>query len=84
MLRHTLFPALAFSAALLSTALVMAQDAFPVSVPTRFGDVEIENQPQRIVSLGWADAEIALALGVRPVGVFDWNRNGGKGVGPWA
>ncbi len=84
MFRHTLFPALAFSAVLLSTAPMLAQDAFPVSVPTRFGDIEIASKPQRIVSLGWADAEIALALGVKPVGVFDWNRNGGKGVGPWA
>jgi iron complex transport system substrate-binding protein len=84
MLRHSLFPALALGAALLGTMPAFAQDAFPLSVPTRFGDVVVESAPQRVVSLGWADAEIALALGVRPVGVFDWNRNAGKGVGPWA
>lgn len=69
---------------LLPIGATMAQDTFPLSVPTRFGDVTIQSQPERLVSLGWADAEIALALGVKPVGVFDWNRNGGKGVGPWA
>ena len=84
MFRHSLFPVLALGAALLSTTPILAEDTLPISVPTRFGDVEISSQPQRVVSLGWADAEIALALGVKPVGVYDWNRNGGKGVGPWA
>ncbi len=69
---------------LLPAGAAFAQESFPLSVPTRFGEVVITEQPERIVSLGWADAEIALALGVKPIGVFDWNRNGGKGVGPWA
>ncbi len=84
MIRSTFLPALALGVALASAVPVVADDTFPVTVPTRFGDVVIESQPQRVVSLGWADAEIALALGVKPVGVFDWNRNAGKGVGPWA
>ncbi|GAA2369702.1 iron-siderophore ABC transporter substrate-binding protein [Streptomyces sp. XM4011] len=58
--------------------------AFPVTVPTAFGDITIEEEPQRVVALGWGDAETALALGVQPVGASDWLAFGGDGVGPWA
>ncbi|MGW3296876.1 iron-siderophore ABC transporter substrate-binding protein [Streptomyces xiamenensis] len=58
--------------------------AFPVTVATAFGDVTIEEEPQRVVALGWGDAETALALGVQPVGASDWLAFGGEGVGPWA
>src|SRR6185312_11528161 len=49
-----------------------------------FGDVDIDQAPQRVVALGWGDAETALALGVQPVGASDWLGFGGDGVGPWA
>lgn len=58
--------------------------AFPVTVSTGFGDVEIEEEPTRVVALGWGDAETALALGVQPVGASDWLAFGGEGVGPWS
>ncbi|MGY1838682.1 MULTISPECIES: iron-siderophore ABC transporter substrate-binding protein [unclassified Modestobacter] len=61
-----------------------SSDAFPVTVSTAFGDVEIEEEPTRVVALGWSDAETALALGVQPVGASDWLGFGGEGVGPWA
>ena len=61
-----------------------ASGAFPVTVGTAFGDVTVEEQPQRVVALGWSDAETALALGVQPVGASDWLGFGGDGVGPWA
>ncbi|WP_017586112.1 iron-siderophore ABC transporter substrate-binding protein [Nocardiopsis ganjiahuensis] len=59
-------------------------EGFPVTVETIFGDVEIEDRPENVVALGWSDAEAALALGVQPVGVADWQGYGGAGVGPWA
>ncbi|CCG05596.1 iron-siderophore ABC transporter substrate-binding protein [Blastococcus saxobsidens] len=58
--------------------------AFPVTVETAFGDVTVEDEPARVVALGWGDAETALALGVQPVGASDWLGFGGDGVGPWA
>jgi iron complex transport system substrate-binding protein len=61
-----------------------AGNAYPVTVPTVFGDVRIPQRPQRVVALGWSDAETALALGVQPVGASDWLAFGGDGVGPWA
>jgi len=61
-----------------------SSSAFPVTVTTSFGDVEVPEEPVRVVALGWGDAETALALGVQPVGASDWLGFGGEGVGPWA
>lgn len=58
--------------------------AATTSVDTLFGAVEVPANPQRVVALGWSDAEAALALGVQPIAVSDWLAFGGKGVGPWA
>lgn len=57
--------------------------AFPATISTKFGDVAIDEAPQRVVALGWGDAEVALSLGVQPVGAADWLAFGGEGVGPW-
>lgn len=61
-----------------------AAGTFPQTVDTAFGEVTIDKAPQRVVALGWSDAETALALGVQPVGASDWLGFGGNGVGPWA
>jgi ABC-type Fe3+-hydroxamate transport system substrate-binding protein len=57
--------------------------AFPVTVGTAFGNVTVEEEPTRVVALGWSDAETALALGVQPVGASDWLAVGGDGLGEW-
>ncbi|ARQ67563.1 iron-siderophore ABC transporter substrate-binding protein [Streptomyces marincola] len=59
------------------------------SVETMFGTVDIPEPADgdlTVVALGWSDAEAALALGVKPVAVYDWLPFGeeNKGVGPWA
>lgn len=53
-------------------------------IETMFGPVTAPQQPQRVVALGWSDAETALALGVQPIAASDWLEVGGDGVGPWA
>ncbi|MFD6620228.1 iron-siderophore ABC transporter substrate-binding protein, partial [Streptomyces albidoflavus] len=44
-----------------------ASGAFPAQVATKFGTVTVKERPERVVALGWGDAETALALGVQPV-----------------
>ncbi|MTD17281.1 ABC transporter substrate-binding protein [Nakamurella sp. YIM 132087] len=60
----------------------------PVTVTDQFGTVTVPELPAdaKVVALGWSDAEMALALGVVPVAVYDWQGFGeaNKGVGPWA
>lgn len=61
------------------------QDGAFATVTTEFGEVVIEERPERVVALGWGDAEIALQLGVEPVGAADWIGFGedADGIGPW-
>lgn len=65
-----------------------AESGLLATVPdTLYGPVEIpepEDGELTVVALGWSDAEVALALGVKPVAVADWMGFGGDGVGPWA
>lgn len=66
-----------------STAGSSASGAFPQTIDTAFGEVTIDEEPERIVALGWGDAEVAIAFGVQPVGASDWLAFGGDGLGPW-
>lgn len=84
-MRQTLAPLLAL-ALVLSGCSGGSTEENPTgaTVDTKFGPVEVPADPQRVVALGWGDAETALALGVEPVGASDWVEFGGTGVGPWA
>ena len=59
-------------------------DAFPVTLEHAFGETEIEAEPTRVVTLGWSDQDVVLALGVVPVGATDitWGGND-QGSTPW-
>lgn len=48
-------------------------EAFPVSIDTSFGEVTIDEAPERVVALG-PDSEVALSLGVAPIAIErnDW------------
>lgn len=58
--------------------------SFPAVVTHQFGTSTVEAAPAAVVSLGWADADALLALGVVPVGILDWFQAWPQGVGPWA
>lgn len=56
--------------------------AFPVTIEHMLGEVTIESRPERIVALGPADADIALALGITPVAITE-NPSLDGGISPW-
>jgi iron complex transport system substrate-binding protein len=60
------------------------EEAFPVTIEHRFGATTIEEEPQRIVTVGLTDQDAVLALGKVPVGVTDWLGLHDTGIGPWA
>ena len=43
-------------------------DAFPVTIEHALGETTIEEEPTRVVALGYAEADYPLSLGVVPVG----------------
>lgn len=43
-------------------------DAFPVTIEHALGETTIESEPERVVAVGFAEADFPLSLGVVPVG----------------
>ncbi|MFD8934833.1 iron-siderophore ABC transporter substrate-binding protein [Streptomyces sp. NPDC059578] len=61
-----------------------AGGAFPVTVEDKFGSVRIAKKPERVLSLGRTDHDVLLALGVVPVGLWQFIPTMKRGVGSWA
>ncbi|MFJ5958722.1 iron-siderophore ABC transporter substrate-binding protein [Paenarthrobacter sp. NPDC092416] len=61
-----------------------ASSAFPVTIKHVFGETTIKEQPKRVVTISWVNDDVAIALGVVPVGVpkNEWGNND-KGSTPW-
>lgn len=53
-----------------------------VTIPSRFGSATITGTPKRVVALSWTDADLALQLGVVPVGMQRVQTNP-SGLEPW-
>ncbi len=59
-------------------------DAFPVTIDHAFGSTTIEKPPTRVATVSWVNADVALALGVVPVGMAkDEYGNNANGSTPW-
>ncbi|WP_062301885.1 ABC transporter substrate-binding protein [Demequina subtropica] len=58
--------------------------AFPVTLDTVMGEVTVEAEPQRVVTLGSHEHEYLYALGVAPVAVPESWQGYANGTGPWA
>jgi iron complex transport system substrate-binding protein len=59
--------------------------AFPITIDSALGAAKIPQRPQRVVAIGWGSQDVALALGVVPVGMQDMTGNTGDttGILPW-
>lgn len=54
------------------------------TVSDKYGETVVPANPQRVASVGYNDQDAILALGVVPVGVFDWYGNQPDATWPWA
>lgn len=59
---------LAAAAMLLTSATGFAQQEYPITIEHAFGETIIEEKPERVVTIAWANQDTPLALGVVPVG----------------
>ena len=59
--------------------------AFPVTIEHHYGKTTIEKKPVRVATVGWANHEVPLALGIVPVGMAEalWGDDDNDGVLPW-
>ncbi len=62
-----------------------ATDWSPVTVEHAFGETVIEEQPEQVATVNWANHEVPLALGVVPVGMAaaNFGDDDGNGTLPW-
>ncbi|QFG23537.1 iron-siderophore ABC transporter substrate-binding protein [Actinomadura sp. WMMB 499] len=58
---------------------------FPVTIEHALGTVTVEQKPERVATVNWANHEVPLALGVVPVGMAaaNFGDDDGDGVLPW-
>lgn len=58
---------------------------YPITVKHALGEAVIEEKPERVATISWANHDIALALGVVPVGfsAANYGVEGGKTILPW-
>lgn len=87
-------PTVLFLLALLLTATGCGRDAptgdssgpasggFPVTITGKFGTTSIPKRPMRVVAMSWTDADLALSLGVTPVGIAT-AADTPNGLEPW-
>jgi iron complex transport system substrate-binding protein len=61
-----------------------ASGAFPVTIDSALGEAVIEEAPERVVTVGWAAQDAAVALGVTPVAIpTDAWSGDAEGYQPW-
>jgi len=58
--------------------------AFPVTIEHAYGETEVPEFPERIVSVGYTEQDTLWALGLKPVGVTDWYGDHEFASWPWA
>src|SRR5689334_18891521 len=58
--------------------------AFPVTVPHKYGETTVTEEPQRVVSVGVTEQDVLLQLGVVPVAVTEWYGEQPFATWPWA
>jgi iron complex transport system substrate-binding protein len=58
--------------------------AFPATVPHKFGETVVPEQPERVVSVGLTEQDVLLQLGVVPVAVTEWYGEQPQATWPWA
>ncbi|MFC5338000.1 iron-siderophore ABC transporter substrate-binding protein [Leucobacter denitrificans] len=60
-------------------------EGFPVTIEHAYGETVIEDAPERVATVAWANHEVPLALGVVPVGMAKatWGDDDADGVLPW-
>lgn len=57
--------------------------AFPVTIEHRYGTTVVPRRPTRVVTVGLTDQDVAVVLGVTPLGVRQWLGGYPSAAWPW-
>lgn len=62
--------------------------SFPVEITHALGTTTIPDKPERVAAVGWGNQDVALALGIVPVGtdtqVWNWTNDADPGLYEWS
>ena len=67
--RRSIVTAIGILSAVVFGDYAMAEDAYPVTITHALGETVIEEAPSSIVTIGWGNLDVPLALGIAPAGV---------------
>ena len=67
-----------------TTAADEAPTDTAVTIEHKFGSSTIPATPERIVTIGYSEQDVVLALGVAPIAIRDWFGDQPYGVWPWS
>ncbi|WP_136519221.1 iron-siderophore ABC transporter substrate-binding protein [Cellulomonas telluris] len=68
-----------------ATSAAGGDGTFPVTLENTFGETVVEEKPEAVASVAWGNHDVALALGVVPVGMAEqtYGDDDGDGIHPW-
>lgn len=60
-------------------------EGYPITIKHAFGETTLEKKPERVASIAWSNQDVALSLGVVPVGfsAANYGVQDGSGMLPW-
>ncbi len=61
-----------------------SESSFPVTIEHKFGATTIEEEPERVVTIGLMEQDAVLAMGVVPVGTTEWWGDRDGAIFEWA
>ena len=72
-------------AAFVTASPIVAQPTYPIEIEHALGTTVIDEAPERVATVSWANHEVPLALGVVPVGFpgMTWGDEDGDRLMPW-
>ena len=60
-----------------------AANPFQVTIPHKFGEMVLEAEPERVLTIGFSEQDPVLALGVQPIAIREWFGEQPFAVWPW-
>lgn len=67
------------------TKVEATETKYPITIKHAFGETVIESKPERVATIAWSNHDVALALGIVPVGfsAANYGVQDGSGLLPW-
>ncbi len=68
-----------------NTSEATDEQQYPITIKHAFGETVIDKKPERVATIAWSNHDVALALGVVPVGfsAANYGVQDGSGMLPW-